>query len=113
MQQFLQLFSIILSGFAVGVADSLVKKASFANGFLAAFKTPWMLGAGVLYVIQIFFFIYVFSNGWKLGIVSNINVVFFSLTTIAIGYFFFHESLSAIQLIGIAVAIIGVTLMNA
>lgn len=102
----------MLSGVASGVADALVKRASLGGSFISAFKNPFMLAAFTFYLIQIAFFVYVFRHGWKLGIVGAVQVVFFSLTAIAIGYFFFHESLSVIQSIGIALAIIGVILIN-
>ena len=106
------IFIILLSGVAVGIADALVKKAAEAGGLLAAFKTPWMLAAFLLYVTQVAFFVYVFRHGWKLGVVGAIQVVFFSLTVIAIGYFFFHETLSLVQSLGIALAVAGVVLIN-
>ena len=107
-----QLFTIILAGIFVGIADALIKKVSLAGSFGAALTNPWMLAIILLYLGQIILFIYVFINKWGLGSVGVLQVVFYSFTVIITGMLFFGEAMSLLKGTGIAFAIIGVILMN-
>ena len=71
-----------------------------------------MIAVLLLYVAQILFFLYIFINGWKLGIVGNLQMVFYSITVVTIGLLIFGETISWVQGIGIIFALIGVILMN-
>jgi drug/metabolite transporter (DMT)-like permease len=108
----MQLLAVIIAGVAVGIADALIKKTSLSENFWMAFKNPWMVAIILLYVVQIGFFIYVFVHHWKLGIVGNLQMLFYSLTAVLIGYLIFKESLSVTQIIGIGLAIVAVFLIN-
>lgn len=112
MVNFVQIASVILAGIAVGVADALIKKASVSGDFFAAFKNPWMGGVILLYLLQILFFIYVFSHGWNLSVVGNLQMVFYSLSVVGIGILLFGETLSLAQGAGIVLALVGVILIN-
>lgn len=101
-----------MAGVAVGTADALIKKISMAGDFWSAVKSPWMLLVLLLYFLQIGFFIYVFTHDWKLGVVGNLQMLAFSLTAVAAGFLIFKESLSAIQMAGIGLAIVAVFLIN-
>ena len=107
-----QLFTIILAGIFVGIADALIKKVSLAGSFGAALTNPWMLAIILLYLGQIILFIYVFINKWGLGSVGVLQMVFYSFTVIITGMLFFGEAMSLLKGTGIAFAIIGVILMN-
>jgi len=108
----IQLFAIVLAGLTVAIADALIKKSSLEGNFWLALKNPWMLLVIVLYVSQILLFIFVFTHQWQLGIVGNIQMVLYAVTTVLIGFLFFGEKLSLLQIAGIVLGLIGVVLMN-
>ena len=112
MVNYIQLGAIILAGIAVAIADALIKKTSINNNFWLAFKNPLMLLVIFLYVIQVFFFVYIFMNKWNLGIVGNLQMVFYSISVVLIGVLVFGEKLTLIHIIGIIFALIGVILIN-
>lgn len=109
---FIQLAAIMLAGLAVAVADALIKKAAASGSFWLALKDPLIIAIIVLYLSQIVLFLYVFAMQWNLGIVGNIQMVVYSLAVVLMGFAFFGERLSAIQLVGVALGIVGVILMN-
>lgn len=108
----IQVFAIILAGISVGVADALIKKVSLTGNFWSSFLNPLMALILFLYLAQIALFIYTFRHNWNLGIVGNLQMVFYSLTVVIGGILFFGENISLIQSIGIGLALIGVILMN-
>ena len=113
MVNYFHLGAIILAAIAVAIADALIKKVSLSGGgFLLALKNPLMIAIIALYLLQIAFFLYVFMNNWNLGVVGNLQMVFFSLSVILLGFFAFGEVLSNVQFIGVGLALIGVILMN-
>ncbi|MEK6899212.1 MAG: hypothetical protein AABW79_03900 [Nanoarchaeota archaeon] len=71
-----------------------------------------MLLVILLYVAQVVFFVYVFMNGWNLGIVGNLQMVFYSIAVILIGLLAFGETITITQGVGILFALIGVVLIN-
>ncbi len=71
-----------------------------------------MIVISLLYIAQIVFFVYVFRHEWSLGIVGNLQMVFYSLTVVLSGLIFFGESISLLQGIGVGLALIGVLLIN-
>ena len=71
-----------------------------------------MIAIIILYFIQVIFFIYVFANGWNLGIVGNIQMVFYSLGVVLIGLLAFGETLTILQGAGIFLSLLGVLLLN-
>ena len=107
-----QLSLIILAGISVGVADALIKKITLTGNFSSAFKNPLMLVIILLYIVQIVFLAYILKNQWKLGIVGNLQMVFYSVTVILSGLIIFGEKISLVQWIGIGLALVGGILMN-
>lgn len=103
---------IVLAVAAVAVGDVFLKKASLAGDFTRAVGSPWMLFAVVLYLYQILFFTYVFVAGWRLSIVGMLQTVLYALIVLGAGVFYFKESLSAAQGLGMGLAFAGVLLMN-
>lgn len=112
MTNSLHLLAIIFAGISVGVADALIKKVSSSENIWMALKNPWMAIILLLYLAQIVFFIYVFTHGWKLGIAGNAQMIFYSLIIVLTGFFFFGESFSLTQGIGICLALVAIFLMN-
>ena len=112
MVNYLHVVAIILAGIAVAIADALIKKVAITGNFLTAFKHPLMITIILLYLAQVIFFVYVFMHGWNLGIVGNLQMVFYSISVVLMGMFFFGETLTILQGIGIFLALIGVILIN-
>jgi hypothetical protein len=110
MVNIIHLFAIILAGVSVGIADALIKKSAVAGSFWSAVKSPLMLAILGLYIAQILFFVYVFKNNWNLGIVGNLQMIFYSFTVIVSGLLFFGETISLVQGIGIGLAIMALFL---
>ena len=103
---------VFLSAVLIILADTLIKKVSLQGSFTAAFLDPWMLVAYVLYFIQIVLAIIVFNHKGELAIYADLFVVFYCLFGVLIGVLFFKESLSAFQMVGVALAIIASILLN-
>ena len=98
---------------AVGLADVFLKKAAVGGtGLAGALKSPWFVGAIALYLFQIFVFTYVFVSGFKLSLVGILQTGLYALITLTAGVLFFSESLSAIQISGIVLTLVGVVLLN-
>lgn len=112
MTNLIHVLAIILAGFAVGVADALIKKAAQEGSFVDVIKSGWMLPILLLYIAQVVFFIYVFVNKWQLGVVGIFQMAIYAITVLALGFFMFKESPSTIQLAGMGLALVGVFLMN-
>ena len=112
MESLNQLASVILAGVTVGIADLIIKKISTPGNYWLSFKSPWMLVIFILYLFQIAFFIYLFTNGWSLGIAGNTQLVAYSITVLISGLIFFNEQISSLRLLGVTIAVIGVIMMN-
>lgn len=113
MTSLVQAIAVALAGFAVAVADALIKKAAQQGSFVDVIKSGWMPPILLLYLAQVVFFVYVFVNRWQLGVVGIFQMAVYAMTVLALGFFMFGESPSAIQLAGAALALFGVLLMNA
>lgn len=109
---YIQIGAVILAGIAVAIADALIKKTSTSANFLDAIKNPFMLLVVLLYLLQIFFFVYIFMNNWHLGIVGNLQMIFYSMSVVLMGLLFFGETITLVQSIGIVLALVGVFLIN-
>lgn len=112
MLKLLHLTFIVLAVVALAVADVFLKKAAHQTNLLQAAKTPWMIGAILLYLYQILAVTYVFIVGWELSIVGILQAAVYALVVILAGVFFFQETLTPVQIVGIVLAFIGVILMN-
>ena len=97
MVNYVHVGAIILAGIAVAVADAIIKKTAVSGSFWMAFKSPWMIAILLLYLAQIVFFVYVFMNDWDLGIVGNLQMVFFSFSVILSGFGMFGVNLTIVQ----------------
>ena len=112
MLKLLNLTLIITAVISVAVADVLLKKAAVQGNWLAALRSPWMAGAILLYLYQIAFFTYIFVTGWQLSLVGSLQTVLYALIVLGAGVFFYQESLSGVQIIGVCLAISGAILIN-
>ncbi len=112
MLSFNQIFLVFLSALTVIVGDSIVKRISTGSTFFATLKDPWMLLVYLLYFLQILFAVYIFIYKGELAIYTNLYIIFYSILGIIFGIIFFKEGLNLVQIIGIALAILGGVLIN-
>jgi drug/metabolite transporter (DMT)-like permease len=113
MNKLLEIGLIIIAVVAVGIADVLTKKVAFnVNSFSVAIKNPLMLAVIALYLVQVLVFLYVFVKKAELGVVGIIQTALYAIIVIGSGIFFFKERVHLTQGIGMAIAILGVVLMN-
>ena len=112
MPRLVQLSLIVAAVTAVAIADVFLKKATADGNWLLTLKSPWLLGAVLLYLFQIIFFTYLFITGKELSVVGNLQMALYPLIILAAGIFLFQESLTRVQLIGVLLALGGVILIN-
>jgi drug/metabolite transporter (DMT)-like permease len=105
-------FVIILAVIAVAIADVLLKRAAANGSVLVALRSPWMVTAIGLYLLQISLFTIAFIAGWKLSMIGALQTALYALIVLAAGVVLYHEHLSRTQVIGILLAFGGVVLIN-
>ena len=103
---------LILASSAVAIADVLLKKASSFTDFSDFLKSPWMIGAILLYFFQIIIFVYLFFVGEKLIDVGIVQIILYAFIIVASSILFFHEPLTLIKTTGIVLGIVGIIFMN-
>ncbi|HEX9982425.1 MAG TPA: hypothetical protein VGF69_04100 [Thermoanaerobaculia bacterium] len=104
-----RLIAMVLAGVFVALADALLKKIAVDDRRVLA--NPWMLAVVLLYVGQIAFFLYVFFRRMELGIAGNLQMVAYSVATVLLSVGWFREKLTAGQMVGIGLAVVGSVLM--
>lgn len=97
---------------AVAVADVLLKKTESIGSVGKALLSPWVIGAVVLYLFQIFILTHLFVSGAKLIHVGLIQLVLYSIIIVLAGIFIFGETLTVPHIVGIFLAISGIVLLN-
>lgn len=112
MWKLIELALIIVAVIAIAVADVFLKKASLDESLWRALKSPWMVGAILLYLYQIIFVTYFFQVGWELSIVGTLQAAFYGLIVVLAGVFYFEETLTSTQIVGVVMAFSGVILVN-
>jgi drug/metabolite transporter (DMT)-like permease len=104
---------LIGSVLCISVADVFIKKAGVSvHSFGAMFRSPWFIAAAFLYILQVVGFGYLFFYGAKLSWIGIVQTILYALVVIGSGVLLFHESISVIQAVGIALAISGLVLLN-
>ena len=103
---------IILAVIAVAIADVLLKRAAEDGSMLVALRSPWMVTAIGLYLLQISLFTIAFNAGWKLSLIGALQTALYALIVLGAGVVLYHESLTRLQVIGILLAFGGVVLIN-
>lgn len=113
MNKFLEIGLIIIAASAVAVADVFIKKSAFVNNhFSGALRHPLMILVAALYILQVVIFAYLFTKKVELGVVGIIETALYAVMVVGSGVFFFEENISLQQGIGMALAIIGVAIIN-
>jgi len=107
-----QALVMLLAVVAVAVADVLLKKAAAHGNLKEALSSPWLLGAIILYFLQIGLFTIAFLADWKLSVVGALQTAFYTLMVLAAGVLLYNESLTRIQVLGILLTVSGVVLIN-
>ena len=112
----MNLFSCVvlfLSVAAIAVADVFIKKAGGSSAsFKDIFLNPWFLAAAVLYIAQVVGFGFLFFSGSRLVSVGIFQTVLYALVVVGSGVLVFHESLTALQIVGVLLSITGVVLIG-
>lgn len=108
----IRLILVIFSALLIAAADALIKVASKSANFWQTLKSPWMLLVYVLYFIQILLAIGIFVYKGELAIYTNLFIIFYSILGVALGVFYFQESLTAVQIAGIVLALFGAVLIS-
>ena len=103
---------IILAVIAVAAADVMLKRAAAHGSLLLALRSPWLFVAIGLYLLQIGFFTLAFIGGWKLSIIGALQTALYALVVLAAGVLLYHEDVTRLQMVGIALAFGGVVLIN-
>ncbi len=103
---------IVMAVIAVAVADVMLKKAAAHGNIVYVVRSPWLLSAIGLYLLQIGLFTIAFIAGWKLSIIGALQTALYALIVLAAGVLLYHESLTRLQVIGILLAFGGVVLIN-
>lgn len=112
MLGFVAIAAVFASAILIAVADALIKKTAVSGDFLSAVFNPWMLVICALYFIQILLAVYIFVQKGELAIYGNIFIVFYSISMVVLGVVVFQEHLSALQIVGIVLALTGAVLLN-
>ena len=112
MINLIRFFFVFFSAVTIIVADSLIKKISTGQTLISVMKDPWMLAVLGLYFIQIIFAIFIFILKGELAIYTNLFIIFYGIFGVIIGIFFFKETLSTTQILGIILGLSGAFLMN-
>ena len=108
----IHLILIVLAVLALAVGDVFLKKAALETSLWRALKSPWMVGALALYLYQIIFVTYFFFVGWELSIVGTLQAAVYGLVVVIVGIFYFEETLTPTQTVGVVLAFSGVILLN-
>lgn len=103
---------LIIGVVAVAVADICLKRAALPGSLAQALRSPWVVAAVALYLIQVLLFVIVFTNGWELSVVGVVQVALYAVVTLGAGVLLFGEVLSLKQTLGLVIATIGVVLLS-
>jgi drug/metabolite transporter (DMT)-like permease len=109
---FLQLFLVLAAVSAVAIADIFLKKTQTLDPFYKAFTSPWMLGAILLYLFQIFFFTYLFEIDTKLSYVGVLQTALYACIVLLAGVFVFGETFTPLQIFGMVLALSGAIILS-
>ena len=97
---------------AVAVADVLLKRATHQQDLGAALRSPWLWGAVGLYLMQIALFTLAFVSGWKLTSLGTLQTALYAVIVLAAGVLLYRETLMPGQVVGVALAVVGVVLIT-
>lgn len=108
----LQVLFIAVAVIAVAVADVCLKRATAQASLAAALRNPYFWGAVGLYLLQIVVFTYAMIAGWKLSVLGGLQTALYGAIVLGAGVLLYRETLSQIQILGLALALGGAALLN-
>ncbi len=103
---------VLLAVFAVAFADVFLKEASKVGTFSLTLRSPWFWAAAGMYLFQVVAFAYLFVSKVELSAVGVIQTALYAIIVLGAGLLFYHETFSATQYVGMALALVGVFLIN-
>ena len=106
MTDFINLFLLTLSAVLYAFADVLMKKVS-ANGMPSIFNQT-MLCIYLIYFIIILFDTWVFSRGQNFAVGLNLLAVIYAISCTALGVYFFNDTLTSKQWLGVFLGVLAV-----
>lgn len=112
MAKYVQILLIIIAVTSVAIGDVFIKQATHQATFMQAMTSKWMLIAVLLYLVQIVLFCWMFVRGWELSIVGSMQTVLYATVILGSGALIFKEQIQPIQYLGIALAYVGVFIIN-
>lgn len=112
MNKLLYTALIIAGVVAIAVADILLKKAAGTGSYVSALKHPLIPVVVLLYLFQVVVFLFVFVKRVDLSAVGVLQTALYAVIVLGAGVLFFNEEISLVKGIGIALALIGVALIN-
>ncbi len=110
--RYLSLLLVVIAVAAVAFADVFIKKASTLGSFSTVMKSPWIIAAILMYILQVVIFTYIFVMGTKLISVGMIQTGLYAVIVVVAGLIFFHEQVTFIELMGIILVLTGVMLLQ-
>jgi multidrug transporter EmrE-like cation transporter len=108
----LQVLFIAVAVIAVAVADVFLKRATAQASLAAALRNPYFWGAVGLYLLQIVVFTYAMIAGWKLSVLGGLQTALYGAIVLGAGVLLYRETLSQVQILGLALALGGAALLN-
>jgi hypothetical protein len=78
-----QTVSILLAAVACALADIFLKKATIQGSLGEALRSPWLLLAIGLYVLQAYFFLIAFIAGSKLSIMGTLLTALYTMIVLS------------------------------
>lgn len=112
MLQIIHLTLLGLAMVAVAVADVFLKRAAETGDLQATLRSPWMVGAVLLYLFQIGVFTFAFLAGWKLSLIGALQIGLYACIVVGAGLLMFGETLSLRQMVGLGLAVGGIILVS-
>ena len=113
MNKIFEIVLVVIAVSSVAIADVFEKKIAVkASNIWTALRDPLIIAVISLYLLQIFIFLYVFVKKAELGFVGIVQTALYAIIVIGSGVLFFEEQISLLKGIGMALAVIGVILIN-
>lgn len=107
-----QIGLLLFSTTSIALADILLRKTQILGSVGKALMSPWFIVAVVLYLVQILVFTYLFVSGAKLSHLGVMQAVLYTVLILLASFLIFKESITSIEIVGIALALIGIILIN-
>ncbi len=113
MNKLVEIGLISIAVVAIAVADVIIKKvANTTTDFWTALRHPYMIAIVALYLLQVIIYTFVFVNEVKLGAVGILQTALYAVVILASSAYFFGESFSTRETLGVTLALVGALLLS-